>query len=60
MDLIYLIMVRRATWQRAKGELLSILEYYESSKHGDQEAFDELDAKIGEFIKWMDKESPIA
>jgi hypothetical protein len=56
------MIMRRATWCKAKGELLSMLEYYCSSRDGEQEKqdFETMSEKINEFVKWMDEESPIA
>jgi hypothetical protein len=57
-----LMIMRRVTWCKTKGELLSILEYYMGSRDGEQEQknFETMYEKIHEFVKWMDEESPIA
>jgi hypothetical protein len=62
MDKDTLMLIRRATWCKTKGELLSILEYYFSSRDGkdEQQNFEVMYEKIHEFIDWMDNESPIA
>jgi phage gp29-like protein len=62
MDNATLSITRRMAWCRAKGELLSILECYLSSRDGEQSAnaFGTMNNEIKEFIKWMDEESPIA
>lgn len=62
MDKDTLMIMRRATWCKTKGELLAILEYYISSRDGkdEEENFKIMHDKINEFIKWMDEESPIA
>lgn len=62
MEMDMLMLIRRATWCKVKGELLSILEYYICSRDGEQEVvnFEIMNNKINEFIKWMDEESPIA
>ena len=62
MDKDDLMFMRRSTWCKTKGELLSILEYYMSSRDGKQEEenFQIMYRKIREFISWMDEESPIA
>lgn len=56
MDDMLKIMMRRAAWHRAKGELHSILEFFA----GNDQGFDELRNKIEEFTEYMEKESPIA
>ncbi|MGX7745677.1 hypothetical protein [Rhodopseudomonas parapalustris] len=56
MDENLLIAMRRMAWQRAKGELNSILECY----FGDGESFETMNDKINEFIQWMENESPIS
>jgi len=62
MDKTTLMIMRRVTWKKTKGELLSILEYYMSSRDGEQEQrdFELMYNKINEFIEWMDNSSPIA
>jgi hypothetical protein len=47
MDEMYLQALRRMAWQRAKGELLSILETY----YGETSEFDLVSDKIKSFIK---------
>ena len=55
-------IMRRTTWFKAKGELLSILEWYVSEQYGDKDDkdFEIMNKKIEEFIKWIEEESPIA
>ena len=57
-----LVITRRMAWQRAKGELLSILECYMSSRDGDQSAkdYEKMSEGIDKFINWVEGESPIA
>jgi hypothetical protein len=42
--------IRRMAWQRAKGELLSILETY-YTPHGQVSSFDATSERIEKFIK---------
>ncbi len=56
----YLMIQRRVTWQKAKGELLSILEFYMSENNMEMQEFKTMNDEIKKFIDWMDKESPIA
>ena len=49
-------VLRQQAWQRAKGELLSILVTYWSDD-GDDSAFNKIDALIAEFIKTVDDEA---
>ena len=46
-------IMRRTTWFKAKGELLSILEWYVSEQYGDKDDkdFEIMNKKIEEFIK---------
>ena len=57
-----LVITRRMAWQRAKGELLSILECYMSSRDGDQSEkdYEKMSEGIDKFINWVEGESPIA
>lgn len=54
-----LMILRRVAWCKAKGELLSILEYYVNEKP-EEANFLIMNQKITEFIKWIEEESPIA
>ena len=60
MDEMMLVMLRRSTWQKAKGQLNAILEFYCSTTPQEHNDFEEMNDKVGEFIKWMDESSPIA
>jgi hypothetical protein len=56
MDEILLMMLRRTAWQRAKGELNAILEFFMNDDSG----YYEMKTIIGEFIEKVDKDSPIS
>jgi hypothetical protein len=62
MDSDTLMITRRIAWQRAKGELMSILECYMSSRDGEQSAkdYERMSEGIEKFINWVESESPIA
>jgi hypothetical protein len=49
-------MMQRMAWQRAKGELLSILETF----YGERDDYIEMDKIINDFIEKVENESPIA
>lgn len=49
------IALRQMAWERAKGELLSILQIF----WDDQENFDDLDKRFNEFIESIEGETCI-
>jgi hypothetical protein len=62
MDYDTLMITKRMAWQRAKGELMSILECYMSSRDGEQSVkdYEKMSEGIHGFINWVEDESPIA
>lgn len=58
MDKMLKIMLRRTAWRRAKGELESILEFYDSNdSDGDYERMKNI---INGFIVLIEEDSPIS
>lgn len=61
MNQIDLIMHRRAEWQKAKGRLKALLEYFPDMECFERKgAFNEMKKGIDDFIEWVEQKSPIA
>lgn len=48
--------MRQMAWERAKGELMSILQTY----YGERDAYNEMEKLISDFINEIENESPLA
>ena len=57
-DSMQTIMLRRAEWQKAKGHLNAMLEYFTDDDNGDD--FDELCERVEEFVEWVENDSAVS